>query len=74
MQMLEGKFTARDINFGKSFELSNNNELLYKQFERTKYKVICINDSNPNIDFENTKKELISLFNKKFPNKSQFEK
>ena len=74
MQMLDGKFLARDINFGKSFELSDNNEMLYKQFEKTKYKVICINDSNPNIDFEKVKKELVLLFDKKFPNKSQFEK
>lgn len=74
MQMLDNKFEPRNLNFGKSFELSENNDIIYNEIKSIKYKVICINDSNPNIDFENTKEKLIKLFEEKFPNKSKFEK
>ena len=74
MQMLDGKFEPRNFKFGKSMELSKNNYLIYKQLLKNKYKIICINDSDINTDFENTKKELLKIFGTKFPKKSKFEK
>lgn len=74
MQLLDGKFVARNFNFGKSFELSKDNSVLYNQFSKSNYKVICINDSDPNVDFEKVSSELKSLFESKFPDKSKFEK
>lgn len=74
MQMLNGDFEPRKFNFGRSFELSHNNTELYNQFEKSNYKVICINDSDQSIDFYKTRKELIDLFEKKFPDKSQYER
>lgn len=72
--MLEGDFVPRNINFGKRIELSDNNEKIYKAIEKKKYNVICVNDSNINIDFEKTQKELINVFEKILPEKSSFEK
>ena len=74
MQLLDGVFEGRKLKFGKSFELSNNNELIYNQINKNKYKVICINDSDDSIDFENIKNKLINIFEKKFNNKSKYER
>ena len=35
--------------------------------------MVCLNDSDPNMDFEKLKKELIKIFDKLLPNKSTFE-
>lgn len=74
IQMLDGDFIPRKFNFGKSFELSNNNEILFNQFKKSNYKVICINDSDETINFDKIKNELIELFEKKFPKKSKYER
>ena len=36
--------------------------------------MVCINDSNENIEFELVKKEIIQMFEKILPQKSSFEK
>ena len=41
---------------------------------KQKYKVLCINDSSEDVEFEKTKKELISIFEGIFKEKSSFEK
>ncbi len=74
MLILDGKFVPRDINFGYRFELSNDNSELYNSLRKKKYKVYCINDSYPNIEFEKVKGELISIFESLLPEKSSFEK
>ena len=40
---------------------------------RQKKKIICINDSNHEIDFEKVKKEINQAFEQVFPEKSSFE-
>lgn len=72
--LMDGMYIPRSHKFGRRFELSNNNDNVYKAILSDKYKVICINDSRMDIDFENIKKELICTFEKKYPNKSSFEK
>lgn len=42
--------------------------------KRQKYKMICLNDSNPDLDFEKYQKELIEAFETILPEKSSFEK
>ena len=39
-----------------------------------KHKVVCINDSSNVVDFNGRKNEIISFFEKKFPEKSSYEK
>ena len=40
---------------------------------KDKYKVICVNDSTDIENFEETKKEILEIFEEKFPNKSKYE-
>lgn len=71
--LMEGKYIPRNHKFGMRIELGENNNKVYKAIEKSKYKILCINDSSMNIDFDRTKKELIEVFEKKLPNKSNFE-
>lgn len=72
--LVEGDFVPRKITFGKRYELSESNKNIYNAIKCRKYSVICINDSNTNIDFEKTKQELKISFENVFPHKSSFEK
>ena len=39
-----------------------------------KVKMVCINDTSRDVDFEQTMTQIVALFEKKLPNKSAFEK
>ena len=47
---------------------------MYKELKRKKYKVLCLNDTDSATDFDKIKKELTEELEKKFPDKSSFEK
>ena len=73
-QIAEGKFTPRSYKFGKYYDID---EEMIPDIKKTilgrKNKVVCLNDSNENIEFDKIKKEIIEIFEKKFPYKSKFE-
>ena len=71
--MLEGDFYPRKSSFGKIFEISNNNKELISFIENQKSKVICLNDTDKNIDFEKSKKDINKAFEKILGEKSSFE-
>ncbi len=71
-QLLSGKFVPR-FTLGKYFVIGNNNDILIHSIVRRKYKIICINDANPNIDFEKVKSDICKSLDRVFPNKSSFE-
>ena len=71
--MLEGDFVPRSVKFGKRFEISNNNDKIYETIKKQKYKVICINDSSMDIEFNKIKEEFGECFQKLFKEKSSFE-
>ena len=73
-QICEGKFMPRSYKFGKLCTITNNNEDIYKELKRKKYKVLCLNDTDSATDFDKIKKELTEELEKKFPDKSSFEK
>ena len=72
MQLLDGSFIPRKIGFGSSVELRN--DLDYESLLHGKEKVLCLNDSDPKIDFDSEREKLIRQFEKKFPEKSSYEK
>lgn len=74
IQLLEGDFYPRKSSFGKIFEISNNNKELISFIENQKSKVICLNDTDKNIDFEKSKKDINKAFEKILGEKSSFEK
>ena len=73
-QICEGKIMPRSYKFGKLCTITNNNEDIYKELKRKKYKVLCLNDTDSATDFDKIKKELTEELEKKFPDKSSFEK
>lgn len=73
-QFASGNFHQRKASIGKYIEIED--EDITKTILGKKYKLVCINDGKNITDeeFEKSKKELIMLFEKKFPEKSTFEK
>ena len=72
-QFMQGKFQPINPDYTHSFAISTDNSLILKALKEKKYKVICINDTNMDFDFEKAKKELITALQIKFPQKSSFE-
>lgn len=73
-QLVSGNFIPISYKKAMYYELQENNEKFIKNVEKGKYNMICINDSDTNLNFEIAKKEIINMFEKMYPNKSKFEK
>lgn len=74
-QLVTGQFTVKSYNdFGKYFVLGKDNEQIVKYINDKKATVICINDTSNSINFDESIKMLINIFEKKLPHKSSFEK
>ena len=73
-QMAKGQFYPRSVFFGKFFILNDNYKEIEKLILKSHYKMICINDDKNIKDFDKLKKIVNSLFEKKFPEKSSYEK
>lgn len=73
-QLMDGKFVPRDYKLGKFYVVGNDNDKIIKDIREQRYKIICINDSDKNIDFEKCKKEINDSLNYILGEKSSFEK
>lgn len=73
-QLLDKMFVPRDFKLGKFFAVSRNNQEIVDTIKKQKYKMICINDSDKNINFDRCKDEINSAFDYILPDKSTFEK
>ena len=71
-QLLNGKFSPSKV-IGKYFSMSDNNKKLIKVIQKRKYKIVCINDANINIDFEKAKNEVNKALDSILCDKSEFE-
>jgi hypothetical protein len=74
-RIMKGEFQPQK-RLGKKFEISNdkiNNREIYDYIKSQENKIICINDSIPDVEFELRKKELKDAFELILPNKSKFE-
>ncbi len=72
-QLASNKYELRKVNTGKYFSLSNEFEMAISEINKSKCKLICLNDGNID-DFENKKNILRETFDKKYSIKSNFEK
>lgn len=72
-QLASGIFCPRNTNISKFFTIGDNNKELFKCMFSRKYKMICINDSSSEIEFDEEKKILKENFNQLLPDKSKFE-
>ena len=73
IQLSKGKFIPRHNRIGKYFEITNENTNIKEHILKQKTKLICINDSDPSIKFEDAKVEINEVFNKILPEKCSFE-
>lgn len=73
-QLLKGQFTPRHHGIGKMITLSNDNKEIINAITKQKYKILCLNDTTNDFDFEKSKKEIIEAFEYILPEKSSFEK
>lgn len=72
-QLLTGKFAPRSTNFGKYYNLSNNNAIPIHDIERGVHKVMVLNDQDDIDNFELVKLELLKTLQQRYPKESQFE-
>jgi hypothetical protein len=75
-RIMKGEFYPSPI-LGKNFKFSVNeksNALIGKIIEKQKYRIVCISDSEMNIDFEKEKLRVNKAFESVFPEKSSYEK
>ena len=73
-RLVKGEFAPRSDNIGACYVLGDDNACIEQQLLSQKLKMICIND-NPNLEsIEQQEAWLTGVFERKFPQKSAFEK
>lgn len=73
-ELLNGNFNSRYIKFGHSYSLEDMANVA-RDIKKNAHKVICVNDADVSeIDFNELIGMLSKVLEKKFPNKSCFEK
>ena len=74
-QLVSGNFyPVNSYSRGKIMRICQDNSHITSALNDNKNKIICINDTVENIDFYTASKQIASVFEEKFPNKSAFEK
>lgn len=67
-QKLSGEFVPENVQkICGYYDAEQTNDRLVRSILRQKKKIICINDSNHEIDFEKVKKEINQAFEQVFP-------
>ena len=72
-RVCNGDFVPRSTRWGRKFDLGVDLDV-YEQIPSGKWKIVCVNDGNPDIDFETEKAKLCAALDQLFPEKSSFEK
>ena len=73
-QLASGKFYPRSTNFGKYYEISDDNLEIIQDIKSGKHKMICINDSEKIENFKKQKEIINTAFESRLSEKSSFEK
>lgn len=74
-QLVEGKFSPRSPNMGRTFHFKNDNSDIVNCITKQSYKLICINDNGSEKvkNFDKQKQVIINAFESILPGKSSFE-
>lgn len=73
-QKLNGNFIPKNVQaMCGYYEVSDQNDALLKAITGQTKKVLCLNDANCQINFEQTRKQIQQALEKVFPEKSTFE-
>lgn len=74
-QKFTGKFVPTNVQRSfRYFTISNDNTKLMDTILHQKVATICLNDADPDVDFEKAKTEINAAFEQVFPEKCTFEK
>ena len=74
-QKLSGEFVPANVRkMCEYYDVEAYNKKLVKAICRQENKIVCINDSNHDIDFEKAKNEINTALEQIFPERSSFEK
>lgn len=72
-QIGTGKFAPYNI-MKRGVYTTISEDINYQNLISSKFKILCLNDDNPDVDVEHEKTKLLKAFTSKFPQKSLFEK
>lgn len=72
-QYMDGKYAPQSPKIGRFYTIGMHDKKIKDTIEKQKCKMICVNDNSNIIEFEKEKQELIAVFEKIFPNKSNYE-
>lgn len=74
-QICQGRFYPRKASWGRHYELWEDDvEMICRDLQKGRYKVVCINDSKTDVDLEAVSGRIRESFEKILPEKSLFEK
>lgn len=74
-QKLSGRFIPSNVaKLCRYFDVNDTNRTLVETIAKQKSPMVCVNDSNHTIDFEQAKKQINHAFEMILPQKSSFEK
>lgn len=74
-QLVKGEFNPfNEKKFGKYYVIGRDDIKILEDIKKNKYKIICLNDVDENVDFEYEKKFLQQTFDIILPQKSSFER
>lgn len=68
----QGQFEPRSIWWGKSYAIGSDSHML-EELRAQRYKAVCLNDCDPDLDFDYYQRELKKVFEEILPEKSSFE-
>ena len=72
-QICQGNMAPRSHKWGRHFELGRDNRNICDAIRKRRYTAVCLNDSAEEIDFEETKAQLIAAFEEILPERSSYE-
>jgi len=71
--LCDGNFVPRKTGFGKMYTVSNDNAALIQYIKNQKGRMVCVNDSSVEFDFDKAVEEVNNTFAAILPEKSSYE-
>ncbi|GGE22942.1 stealth family protein [Streptococcus himalayensis] len=72
-QLCSGDFMPRTVKFGRSYNIDSDMSKICLDIQFQKHKLVCLNDGDKVVDFEEKREKLTSIFESRYPDKSLFE-
>lgn len=73
-QLAKGEFSPGNMKIGKFYSIGKEDREIEYAVKNGQYKMLCLSDDMPDLDFESEKVFIRKVLEAKFPEKSSFEK